>query len=82
MAVNVKLSQGLVEQARNYGRVQHRFIPKQIEYWFQIGKIAEENLDLPFAMIRDIFVAQIGDPAGVQVFKFRLNNQLCLLAYS
>jgi hypothetical protein len=58
MAINVKLSEALVEQAKNYGRVQHRSVPKQIEYWSQIGKIAEENPDLPFAMIRDILVAQ------------------------
>ncbi len=48
----------LVEQAKNYGRVLHRPVPKQIGYWSQIGKIAEENPDLPFAMIRDILVAQ------------------------
>ena len=58
MAVNVKLSEALVEQAKNYGRVQHRSVPKQIEYWCQIGKIVEENPDLPFAMIRDILIAQ------------------------
>jgi len=37
-------------------------VPKQIEYWSQIGKIAEENPDLPFAMIRDILIA---DQEGV-----------------
>jgi hypothetical protein len=58
MATNAKLSESLVEMAWNYGRVQHRSVPKQIEYWTQIGKIAEENPDLPFAMIRDILVAQ------------------------
>ena len=26
--------------------------------------------------------AKVGDLAGVRVFKFRLSNQLCLLAYS
>ena len=58
MAVNVKLSESLVEQAKTHGRVQHRSVPKQIEYWSQIGKVAEENPDLPFSMIRDILVAQ------------------------
>lgn len=68
MAVNVKLSEALVEQARNYGRVQHRSVPKQIEYWSQIGKVAEENPDLPFAMIRDILVAQ--QEAATEVYRF------------
>jgi hypothetical protein len=58
MAVNVKLSEGLVEQARHHGQVQHRSVPKQIEYWSRIGKVAEENPDLPFTMIRDILLAQ------------------------
>lgn len=68
MAVNVKLSESLVEQAKNHGRVQHRSIPKQIEYWVQIGKIAEENPDLPFAMIRDILVAQ--QEAATEEYRF------------
>ena len=54
MSVNVKLSEGLVEQAKVYAHIEHRSVPKQIEYWSQIGKIAQENPDLPFAMIRDI----------------------------
>ena len=58
MAVNVKLSEALVEQARSHGYVQHRSVPKQIEYWSRIGKVAEENPDLPFSMIHDILLAQ------------------------
>ncbi|MEO5336973.1 MAG: ParD-like family protein [Magnetospirillum sp. WYHS-4] len=58
MAVNVKLSESLMEQARLHGRVQHRSVPKQIEYWAQVGRIAEENPDLPFAMIRDILISR------------------------
>lgn len=58
MAVTVKLSDSLVAEARRHGLVQHRSIPKQIEYWSHIGKIAEENPDLPFSMIRDILIAQ------------------------
>ena len=57
MPVNVKLSKSLVEQAKSHAKVQHRSVPKQIEYWSQIGKIAEENPDLPFFMIRDILIS-------------------------
>ena len=69
MAVNVKLSEALVEQAKTHGRVQHRSVPKQIEYWSQIGKVAEENPDLPFSMIRDILVAQ--QEAATDEYRFR-----------
>ena len=64
MSVNVKLSENLVDQARRTAQVQHRSVPKQIEYWSQIGKIAEENPDLPFAMIRDILIADQEEPVG------------------
>ncbi len=57
MSVNVKLSENLVAQAKRCAQTQHRSVPKQIEYWSQIGKIAEENPDLPFSMIRDILIA-------------------------
>ena len=68
MAVNVKLSDTLVDQARRYGTAQHRSVPKQIEYWSQIGKIAEENPDLPFALIRDILIADQEETVGEYEF--------------
>ena len=68
MATNVKLSDTLVDQAKRYGSVQHRSVPKQIEYWSQIGKIAEENPDLPFSMIREILIADQEEPVGEYKF--------------
>ena len=68
MAINVKLSEALVEQARVYGHIEHRSVPKQIEYWSQIGKIAQENPDLPFSMIREILIADQEGIAGEYVF--------------
>jgi hypothetical protein len=68
MSVNVKLSEGLVEQAKIYAHIEHRSMPKQIEYWSQIGKIAQENPDLPFAMIRDILIADQEPVIGEYVF--------------
>lgn len=68
MSVNVKLSEGLVDQARRHAQIQHRSVPKQIEYWSQIGKIAEENPDLPFAMIRDILIADQEEVVGEYEF--------------
>jgi hypothetical protein len=68
MSINVKLTESLVEQARRYAAIEHRSVPKQIEYWSRIGKIAEENPDLPFSMIRDILIADQEDPVGEYVF--------------
>ena len=58
----------LVDQAKSHAQVQHRSVPKQIEYWSQIGKIAEENPDLPFFMIRDILIADQEAVVGEYVF--------------
>ncbi|SDH76866.1 hypothetical protein [Nitrosomonas sp. Nm132] len=68
MSVNVKLSENLVTQAKRYAQIQHRSVPKQIEYWSQIGRIAEENPDLPFSMIRDILLADQEKPVGEYKF--------------
>ncbi len=54
----IKLSDELVADAKRYAGAHSRSVPKQIEYWSRIGKIAEENPDLPYSFIRDILVAQ------------------------
>jgi hypothetical protein len=68
MSINVKLSEILVDHAKHYAAIEHRSVSKQIEYWTQIGKIAVENPDLPFAMIRDILIADQEAPAGEYQF--------------
>lgn len=68
MSINVKLPEALVESARHYGAIEHRSVPKQIEYWSKIGRIAAENPDLPFSVIRDILVADQEEPVGEYQF--------------
>ena len=58
MAVTIKLSDEVIAVARRYGDVYSRSAPKQIEYWFRIGKLAEENPDLPYRFIKDILIAR------------------------
>jgi len=70
MAKAIKLSQKLVDDATINGLAQHRSPPKQIEYWASIGKIVEENPDLPFSLIRGILVGleevKAGDVSGYE----------------
>ena len=47
MPQSVKLSDELIKRVPYYGDVYHRSTAKQIEYWSKIGKISEENPDLP-----------------------------------
>ncbi|MCF8164762.1 MAG: TA system antitoxin ParD family protein [Burkholderiaceae bacterium] len=68
MAVNVKLSEYLVDSAKLYASIEHRSVPKQIEYWSRIGKIAADNPDLSFSLIRDILIADQEEPVGEYQF--------------
>ncbi len=58
MATTIKLPDDMINEARHYGEIYSRSTPKQIEYWVRIGKIAEENPDLPYSFIKDILLAK------------------------
>ena len=66
----IKLSDQLVSDATRYAKVFHRSPPKQIEHWAMIGKITEENPDLPFHFVKDILIgleeADAGEFTGYQ----------------
>jgi len=68
MAVNVKLSEYWIDSAKLYASIEHRSVPKQIEYWSRIGKIAADNPDLSFSLIRDILIADQEEPVGEYQF--------------
>lgn len=57
MAINVKLADDLVADAKRIAAVEHRSVPKQIEFYFRMALIAEENPDLSFSLIREILKA-------------------------
>jgi hypothetical protein len=56
MPTAIRISDNLLEMARLISKIENRSITGQIEHWAQIGKIAEENPDLPYALIRDILL--------------------------
>ena len=57
VAQTVKLSDELVEDAKRIAAVEHRSVPRQIEFYFRMALIAEENPDLSFSLIREIMKA-------------------------
>lgn len=68
---SVKLPEMLIKDAKHYAEVYSRSVPKQIEYWSRIGKIAEENPDLPYAFIKELLLAKAEAESGdVVPFKF------------
>jgi hypothetical protein len=71
MSQSIKLSDELLQEARNYAAVYSRSIPKQIEYWSRIGKIAEENPDLSYDMIKEVLLAKAEAASGdIEEYKF------------
>lgn len=70
MSQAVNLPDQLVKDARRHAGVNSRSVPKQIEYWSRIGKIVEENPDLPYAFIKGILLglqeAKDGDVSDYQ----------------
>jgi hypothetical protein len=53
----VKLSGDTISAANKYAAVFSRSVPKQIEHWIKIGRVAEENPDLPYSFIKDILIS-------------------------
>ncbi len=71
MAVAIKLSDALVNDARLYAKAQHRTPPKQIEHWAKLGKMAEENPDLPFSFIQEMMLSHgEAEQGNLEPYKF------------
>jgi DNA polymerase III psi subunit len=71
MPTAMKLSELLIEQAKPAAQVMHRSVAEQIEYWARLGKVAEENPDLPINMLQDILASIEEVKAGnTNVYQF------------
>jgi hypothetical protein len=56
MATAVRISEKLMSEAKKFSKVDHRSLTGQIEHWARIGKCAEENPDLTYDLIKEIFI--------------------------
>ena len=54
----------MVSEAQRYASVLSRSVPKQIEHWVKIGKIAEDNPDLPYEFIKNTLLGLEDIKAG------------------
>lgn len=68
MAINVKLPESLVEEAKRIALAEHRSVPKQIEFYFRMARVAEENPELSFKLIHEILIAQADE--AVEEYQF------------
>jgi hypothetical protein len=55
---SVKLSEDIISSAKIMSKALNRSIAGQIEYWAKIGKIAEENPDLNYELIKNILIGR------------------------
>jgi hypothetical protein len=71
MAVAMKLSDDLVEDAKTVAAAEHRSVPKQIEYWARIGKAVLDNPEMPLRLIQDTMLS-IEEVRAGQVLPYEL----------
>lgn len=65
MATSVRLDDNFVAIAKVHATAESRSVPKQIEHWAAIGRIASENPDLPFSFIQGILLAKAELDSGL-----------------
>ena len=68
MATTVKLADHLVNDAKRMAAIEHRSVPKQIEFYYQIARAAEQNPDLSFDLIRELLRSKSEEPGGEYQF--------------
>lgn len=56
MASAVRISDDLVNLAKKISKLEHRSVTGQIEHWALIGKITEENPDMPYSLIKELLM--------------------------
>lgn len=57
MSTVIRISKQLADEAKIQSQIEHRSMTAQVEYWAKMGKMAEENPDLPFDFIRETYLA-------------------------
>jgi hypothetical protein len=71
MGSAIRISDMLVKEAKIRSKVENRSLTGQIEYWAKIGKMAEENPDLPYSLLRELLIGieQLDSNEGIE-YKF------------
>lgn len=68
----VRISDKLFNHAKKISKIEKRSVTGQIEYWVSIGKIAEENPDMPYTLIKEILLG-ISEIEDEQVSEYRFD---------
>jgi len=65
MSTVIRVSDDLAKLARARSSAEHRSMTAQIEYWAKVGRIAEDNPDLPYAFIKETLIGLEEIDAGL-----------------
>ena len=61
---SVRIDQDLFDKAAIMAKALNRTTPKQIEHWATIGKMMEDNPDLPYEFVKQAVIAKAEKEAG------------------
>ena len=56
MTTAIRITDELVREAKIFSKIDNRSLTGQIEHWAKIGKCAEENPDLTYSLIKELFI--------------------------
>lgn len=62
--ISIRIDQLLFDKATIMAKAFNRTTPKQIEHWAKIGKMMEDNPDLPYEFVQQAIIAQAEKEAG------------------
>jgi len=68
MSTAVRISEKLAREAKTQSKVENRSLTGQIEFWAKIGKMAEENPDMPYSLLRELLIGieQLDSDHGIE----------------
>ena len=61
---SIRIEEKLVSKAKIIGDAESRSAAKQIEHWAKIGKMMEDNPDLPYHFVKEAIIAKAEKQAG------------------
>jgi len=61
---SIRLEESLVSKAKIIGEATCRSASKQIEHWAKIGRMMEDNPDLPYQFVMEAVIAKAEKEAG------------------
>jgi hypothetical protein len=61
---SIRLDGTLIGKAKTIGKALSRSPAKQIEHWAKIGRMMEDNPELPYEFVKDAVIAKAEKEAG------------------